>query len=285
MRKPCVMAGTLIAACALLVQAPEGFGAENHRVEILYVAPKEPEFRKIYETLKKRHVLETFRDVLSPFQLPHTLTLQLKGCDGTENAWYDDEDHTVTVCYEYLARVARDAPRETTAAGVTPDDAIVGPTAEVFLHEFAHALFDLLKIPVLGREEDAADMVAAYTLLQFGPTFARSAIGGIAYMYSRQASDKPLTAATAAEVHPFTQQRFYNLLCLAYGADSETFSDVLSRGYLPKDRAENCIYEYRQVDYAVKTLLQPHMDLAQRERVRARIMRKLPGSDPRPATN
>lgn len=285
MRSPGVLASTLIAAWAILVPASVAFAAEHHHVEILYVAPREPEFRKIYETLKKRHILETFRDVLSPFQLPHTLTLKLKGCDGIENAWYDDEKHTVTVCYEYLARVARDAPRETTPAGITPEDAIVGPTAEVFLHEFAHALFDLLKIPVLGREEDAADMVAAYTLLQFGPSFARSAIGGIAYMYARQAGDKPLTAATAAEVHPFTQQRFYNLLCLAYGADPKTFADVVTRGYLPKDRAENCVYEYRQIDYAVKTLLQPHMDPAQRERVRARIMRKLPGSDSRPATN
>ncbi len=271
------------AVCAVLTWQSPAHAVTHHHVDIVYLAPKDPEHRKIYETLKERRVLENFQEVLSPFDLPQRLTLTLKGCDGVENAWYDDEDHSVNVCYEYLARVARDAPRETTPAGVTPEDAIVGPTAEVFLHEFAHVLFDLLKIPVLGREEDAADMVAAYTLLQFGPKFARSAIGGVAYMYARQAGDKPLTTELAAEVHPFTQQRFYNLLCLAYGADPKTFGDVVAKGYLPEDRAENCVYEYKQVEYAVKKLLQPHMDMAQRDRVRARIMRKLPGSGSQPS--
>jgi len=265
----------LLATCATLGPHVGPLAATHHGIDILYAAPKDPGQRGIYQTLKERHVLEEFREVLGPFELPHALTLKLKSCDGVENAWYDDENHSVTVCYEYLARVLRDAPRATTPAGVTPEDAVVGPTAEVFLHEFAHALFDLLKIPVLGREEDAADMVAAYTLLQFGPKFARSAIGGIAYMYARQAGDKPMNAETAAEVHPFTQQRLYNLLCLAYGADPKTFGDVVEKGYLPKERAENCSYEYRQVDYAVRMLLWPHMDPAQREAVRARLKEKI----------
>jgi putative metallopeptidase DUF4344 len=280
-----VCAGAIVALCLAPGLLPAALAAEQHRVAIAYLAPSDPAQHKIYETLKRERVLENLAELLSPFELPHTLTLKLKGCDGVENAWYDDEQHSVTVCYEYLARVLRDAPRETTAAGVTPEDAVVGPTAEVFLHEFAHALFDLLKIPVLGREEDAADMVAAYTLLQLGPKFARGAIGGVAYMYARQANDKPLNAETAAEVHPFTQQRFYNLLCLAYGADPKTFGDVVDKGYLPKERAENCVYEYRQVDYAVRTLLWPHMDPTRREAVRARFAGKFATPDKRPAKN
>ena len=274
-------ASLFIAACVAL--AAPAFAAKPHRVDIAYVAPKNPEHRAIYETLKKRRVLEQFKEILSPYSLPHKLTLKLQGCDGTENAWYDDEEYSVTVCYEYLARIARDAPRETTAAGVTPEDALVGPTAEVFLHEFAHALFDLLRIPVLGREEDAADMVAAYTLLQLGPKFARSAIGGVAYMYQMQANDKPLTAAVTAEEHPLMQQRFFNLLCLAYGADPKTFGDVVEMGYLPKARAENCEIEYAQTDYAMRTLLQPHMNKAQRNKVRAKITRKLSESNAKPS--
>ena len=278
-----VTSALFVAACVALAAPAPAFAAKQHRVDIAYVAPKNPEHRAIYETLKKRRVLEQFKEILSPYSLPHKLTLKLQGCDGTENAWYDDEDYSVTVCYEYLARIARDAPRETTAAGVTPEDALVGPTAEVFLHEFAHALFDLLRIPVLGREEDAADMVAAYTLLQLGPKFARSAIGGVAYMYHMQANDKPLTAAVAAEEHPLMQQRFFNLLCLAYGADPKTFGDIVENGYLPKARAENCEIEYAQTDYAMRTLLQPHMNKAQRNKVRAKITRKLSESSAKPS--
>jgi hypothetical protein len=38
----------------------------------------------------------------------------------------------------------------------------------MFLHETGHAVFDLLEVPVLGREEDAADLFSAYIMLHFG---------------------------------------------------------------------------------------------------------------------
>ena len=47
------------------------------------------------------------------------------------------------------------------------EDALIAPLMDVFLHEAAHALFDLLAIPVLGGEDDAADQVAAYYMLQY----------------------------------------------------------------------------------------------------------------------
>ena len=106
-----------------------------NRVEIAYVEPKNPAHRKIYEVLKQRRVLERFQTYLSPLRLPTTLTLKTDGCDGESNAWYEETDHTVTVCYEYIDDVVRNAPDMTTAAGVTPRDAVVGPTVEVFLHE------------------------------------------------------------------------------------------------------------------------------------------------------
>ena len=49
-------------------------------------------------------------------------------------------------------------PTQTTASGIEPIDTVVGPFLDTVLHEFAHALFDYLDIPVLGREEDAADI-------------------------------------------------------------------------------------------------------------------------------
>ena len=66
-------------------------------------------------------------------RLPRTLRLKVEGCDGESNAWYEDD--AITVCYEYIDDILRNAPQETTPAGVTRADAIVGPTLEVFLHE------------------------------------------------------------------------------------------------------------------------------------------------------
>jgi hypothetical protein len=50
------------------------------------------------------------------------------------------------------------------------------------------------------------------------------------------------------------------MLCVAYGSDKELFGDVLEKGFLPKDRAELCEDEYRQVDFAYRTLVSPHVD-------------------------
>jgi len=127
--------------------------------------------KAILARLQKRRVLEDFRDFLNPLKLPTKLTLRLSGCAGTINAWYSAQK--VTVCYEYIDWVRQLAPTATTEEGITPEDAVVGPFVDVMLHEISHAVIDILKVPVLGREEDAADSLAAFILLQFGKEVAR----------------------------------------------------------------------------------------------------------------
>jgi hypothetical protein len=75
-------------------------------------------------------------------------------CDGAMNAWYDDE--VITVCYELLADILKSAPAQDLPIGVSRADTVIGPVLAVFLHETGHAVFNMLQIPVLGREEDAA---------------------------------------------------------------------------------------------------------------------------------
>jgi Putative metallopeptidase len=53
----------------------------------------------------------------------------------------------------------------------------------------------------------------------------------------------------------------YNLLCLAYGSDKILFSDLITKRFLPAERAENCADEYKQLDHAYWVLIAPHMRL------------------------
>ena len=124
-------------------------------------------------------------------------------------------------------------------------------------------MFDMLKLPVFGREEDAADQVAAYTLLQFGETESRRLIAGTAYAYhmDEEKIDPCRTIEDYADEHGTPAQRFFNVLCIAYGADTKLFGDIVSKGYLPKSRAEYCEEEYEQVQDAVDLLIVPHIDL------------------------
>ena len=224
--------------------------------------------RICFELLKDRQVLERFKGLLSALRLPRPLVLKTEGCDGESNAWYEND--AITVCYEYLDDILQNAPKETTPAGVTRTDAIVGPTVEVFLHEVGHAVFHYLSVPVLGREEDAADQFAAYVLLQFASSDARRLMLGVAYAYNIDASKPSKKKNPFADEHGLPAQRFYNVLCMAYGANPKLFADFVEKEYLPKERAEWCADEYDQVAFAMEKLIRPYIDQKRAKRVRAR---------------
>jgi len=267
--KPKAMALALILICSMQraawAAAPPNL--KSNRIEISYVQPSNPAHQPIYEALQQRRVLERFKGYLSPLRLPRTLILKTAGCDGESNAWYEDSEHAVTVCYEYIHEVLRNAPEVTTAAGVTRQDAIIGPTIEVFLHEIGHAIFDLLKVPILGREEDAADHVASYLMLHLDKDIARQTVDGVAFMYAHEMQSESPGLKHFADVHGVSAQRFYNLLCLAYGQDPKLFADLVEKKYLPESRGEDCHFEYTQVDYAFRQLIHPYIDQAQVKKV------------------
>lgn len=254
----------------------------------VYEAPKNPAHEALYGQLKAARALERFRAFLSPIRLPRTLTLRLAGCDGADDAWYDSDDLTVTVCYEYLEAVQKIAPAAATPEGVTPENAVLGPLLEVFLHEVGHALFNQLRIPILGREEDAADQFAAFMLVHLSEHTARDTVLGVAWMYGQEAKEAKLSRAALADVHDLEGQRFYNLLCIAYGAEPRMFADLVEKKYLPESRAGDCADEYRQVAYAVKTLMGRYVDESAREKVfaedwvRGKFRRKTAGDTPTP---
>src|SRR5262245_39824242 len=242
-------------------------GARANRVSVSYVPPKNAMHQRIYEQLQEVDFLERLQQFLTPFRLPRSLVVKVAGCDGDANAFYEKD--VITVCYEYIEQLRKTMPTETTLAGVTPVDAVVGPLIDTCLHEFAHALFEMLEVPVLGREEDAADQVSAYIMLQLGKVEARRLIGGVAYAYETEAAaaTAPLTMTRFADVHGTPAQRFYNVLCIAYGADKQLFGYVVERGYLPKERAEDCEAEYRQAARAYEKLISPHVDSSRAKKV------------------
>ena len=251
-----------ILSGALAVADPESDNKAD-QVKISYVAPSNTALQRIYEQMKKRRVLEAFQDYLRPLRLPGPLLIKTDDCNGDANASYEESEHAITVCYEYIEELVRNAPDTTIPAGLTPEDAVTGPTIEVFLHEIGHALFDMLKVPILGREEDAADQFAAYLMLQLEPERAWKTVAGVVYMYSLEALARDPKLQEFANVHGLPAQRLYNVMCLAYGADPKLFGIVVDRGYLPAARAEGCLDEYKHVDYAFKQLIGPHFDPTQ----------------------
>ena len=245
----------------------------SKQIRIAYDVPKNPVHQPIYERLKQVRALEHLQTLLSPLRLPRRLLLKVSSCDGVSNAWYDEG--FVTVCYEFLADILKNALDQTLPRIITQDDAILGPFMDVFLHETGHAVFDQLKVPVLGREEDAADLFSAYIMLQLGKDDARRLILGNAYQYREDVVNPQVPLTKYADEHGIPAQRFFNVLCLAYGADQKLFADVVDKGYLPKQRAEGCDLEYEQAVFAFKALIGPHIDRKLAKKVLATWMRNV----------
>jgi hypothetical protein len=253
----CCAAGLALAGLAVPAAAD---APRPNRILIEYVPPKNPDHQKIYEDLKQRQVLEKLQEIFSPFKLPIDVTLKTVGCDGVDNAWY--QRPTMTICYEYLDNIAKTAPKETTAAGITPQDAVIGQLFYVVGHEMGHAMFDLLNVPLFGKPEDAADQFAAYLMLKLGKDQARRVIGGAAYTYKDYVEIKKVAVPQTAfaDVHGAPMQRLYNMLCIAYGADPKDFGDLIDKGYLPAQRAKSCHNEFGEVNFAFQQLIVPYLD-------------------------
>jgi hypothetical protein len=268
-RRPLLGKSPAIAiSAAILLMVLAGFAnaqtaprAKPNQIQFEYVAPRDPAHQAIHDQMKEGRALENLQQLLSPLRLPYPLTLKVSGCDGVANAWYDDE--VITVCYELLAAILQHAAAQDLPAGVTKADTILGPALDVFLHETGHAVFNMLEIPVLGREEDAADQFSAYIMLRLSKPEARRMILGSAYHRAAQTSvDAAPSRDAFSDEHSLPAQRAFNVLCIAYGADKELFADIVEKNYLPKSRAENCGIEYDDLTFAMTKLIGPHIDKA-----------------------
>jgi hypothetical protein len=267
-----------LLAAVLLAAAPKPQGVSatqpaSDRVKpsksfpVEYVAPSQKEHAWIYKAAQEQQVLETLSRILGVLRMPRPVKLRISSCDGVSNAWYDDTDHTVTFCYEFIADLARNAP-EAATSGIALDQAVLGPFTYFYLHEIGHALIDTLKLPVLGREEDAADRFAAFVLLQAGPDVASRTLRATAWTFRHDARDRKLDDTDFADVHGLDAQRFYDLVCLAYGKDPVTFREAPEKAGLPLDRAEECAAEWRQVRYGYQTVLAKYLDRKRYVKVR-----------------
>jgi len=270
-----VLVGIAFMQSTSAVAQPQAAAPQTNRpnrVSIEYVATEDLVLREFYRLLRERRALEKIQEMLSPFHLPEELTIKAAEC-GVVNSWYKRENFkpTVTICYEYLRHILESLPNEASPAGVTADDATAGQFYWLTLHEVGHAVFDLFNVPIFGRPEDAADNFATYILLQFGRGQARRFIGGAAWAWRAYLGDyqrNPVVRkriAAFADNHGLPEERFYNLVCLAFGADPVQFADA--GDYLPSTRSSNCEFEYRTLVKAFHREISPHIDQDMARRV------------------
>lgn len=227
----------------------------DSQIDFTYVEPKNFAFRPYYEELKRRKVLEELQEFLSPLRLPRRVLVETEECGANPPAY--EPGKPIIVCYEYVAQLVKLAPVDK-QGDISRENAIIGAFVQYVLHEMSHAIFDLLEVPVWGRENDAADNLAAFVMLQFGKDVAVRTLTATLWYF--EASERTWTDIDFARETSPEAQRFYNYLCISYGGDPDTFADIARATLMKTSRAASCAHEYLELSYAFRKTILPHID-------------------------
>lgn len=118
----------------------------------------------------------------------------------------------------------------------------------IFYHELGHALIHIKRLPIYGQEEDAADVLSVLLLDQFFEEESvvqivySTAFGFLGEVEVRQNAD---VQPAYWDVHGPDLQRYYNHICLFYGANPDERDDVARDLGLPEERAWTCPEEFQ----------------------------------------
>ena len=109
-------------------------------------------------------------------------------------------------------------------------------------HETGHMLISEFGFPVLGREEDAADMLSTLLLLEMDdPMFDKVLADAVeGWRMSSEAGEDP----ELWDTHSLDQQRAFNMVCMMVGKDRKRFAKVAGELDMPEERQEECADEY-----------------------------------------
>jgi len=116
-----------------------------------------------------------------------------------------------------------------------------------FYHELAHALIDIMDLPVYGQEEDAADVFSVVVIDRLFDSADALAINSGGAMGFRVDADDRMGKGREwdwSDEHGPDMQRYYNIVCLTYGSDPGGRAEFAEKMSLPQERAEYCDGEY-----------------------------------------
>ncbi len=136
----------------------------------------------------------------------------------------------------------------------------------VLYHEVAHLLIDQLNLPVLGREEDAADNMATWILLNQGTQEAEQTLRDAAHgwLLSGLAYGTNLDDTDYYDAHSLDRQRAFAIVCLMVGSNQAHFDTIANEYGIDQARQDSCYYDHETVDRSLTSLLAGERDAANR---------------------
>lgn len=240
----------------MIVAAPGVWAGE---FKVAYPEVSNPDYKQYRLDLQQEKTLESLADDLnSVLEIPTDVTLTYQECK-TVNAFYNPESQQIIICYELVD----DLYDIFSKAGFKDDELdrkVWNDLDYSFYHELGHALIHILDLPITGKEEDAADQLSIYVLLDGSDEGEQAVLdSAVEYLIKAKAAEKSGESLPMWDEHSMDAQRFFNMICWVYGENPEKHENLIKEGALPEDRAARCPKEWEQIDKAWGTLLGPNL--------------------------
>ena len=146
---------------------------------------------------------------------------------------------------------------------------VIGNTLFVMAHELGHGLINEMNLPVLGREEDAANSFAVVTALKMGSWFSERVLLEAAkgWLLASKRDKKQGNALAFYDEHGLDLQRAYNVICFMVGSDPEKYKALAAETKLPEERQTGCVYEWKNTAWSWDEMLKKHLRSADQPKV------------------
>jgi hypothetical protein len=234
-----------------------------------YATPKNPDLEYAFKWASETHLFSKIDELIGLdglLVLPRSIHYLTTDC-GTENAFYTPKFATIVLCYELidsLRNMGQALSKDMADPKAFTAEFVRDNVRFILLHETGHALIDLLQLPAVGREEDAVDQLATVSLLfGVGDGNAKRENARVLQLASTwfmiNSSRSSPGMAHFADEHSLDAQRYYNILCIAYGRDPEEYRGLVTKGLLPQSRAARCRDESAKIFNSWSRLLLPHL--------------------------
>lgn len=141
------------------------------------------------------------------------------------------------------------------------------------IHEVGHMLIAEMGLPVLGREEDAADAFAVVTGLKLNTglsdrVLAQSARGW--FLSDKRNQDQGIKTVFYDE-HGLDRQRAYNIVCLMVGGNPDKFSNLADLTQMPQERQGTCQGDFSNASWSWNKVLEPHIRAANKPKAKITV--------------
>jgi len=140
-------------------------------------------------------------------------------------------------------------------------------------HEVGHLLISELGLPVLGREEDAADTFAVMNLLNMNYPFSNRVLMQSArgWFLSDRRNEREKVPMAFYDEHALDKQRAYNIVCLMVGSNPESFRELATTTKMPAERQRTCRSDYNNASWSWREALAPHLRKPDQPRVKIEV--------------